>query len=434
MATLVLVLKAVEGVLFFFAAYNFLLSLSGLPAPRRERLVAPKNRFALLVPAHNEARVVAENVRSLLSLDYPRSLYRIYVIADNCTDDTAVRAREAGADAVLERFNKEKRGKGHALAWARDQVEAGWDPDAYCVFDADNVVSPNFLAVMNTKLENGAQVVQGYLDTKNPDDTWVTKAIATAYWISNRLWQLARSNLKLGNALGGTGYCVRSNTLRQYEPDPECLTDDLELQMRLLVAGIRVEWAHTAVTYDEKPLTMKASWRQRVRWMQGHWDVTKRFTVPLLTGAIRDRSWAKFDGAIYCIQPSRTAVAGLAGLIVLVKTGVPSIAYDLKHSFHIPVGAWSILLVSYFGYPILAMYLEGVPKRMYARYGYSILFALTWIPITVIGVLRSHKKEWVHTQHTRSIGIPGVRTSRVDEVAPMVPVAELAESQQSQVG
>lgn len=404
------ILIAVEFILFLAAAYNFILAWAGLSSPRPTPQLPPRHTFALLVPAHNEARVVVENIRSLLAQDYPRELFRIFVIADNCTDDTATVARAAGADQALERFDSTLRGKGHALAWARDQVERQYLPDAYCIFDADNVASRNFLQVMNTRLGQGERIIQGYLDTKNPTDTWVTRAISTAYWISNRLWQLARSKLGLSSALGGTGYCVRRELLRQYEPDPTCLTDDLELQMRLLQVGIRVGWAHEAVTYDEKPLTLRQSWRQRVRWMQGHWDVARRCALPLFKRSLLNRSLAQFDGALYCIQPALAVVGAVVGLVLLAAS-FSSSSQPVAPPWSVPLHAWVFLLGLYVVYPLLAMYLEGVLARMYLNYLSSLLFAVTWIPITVLGMMKSRSKEWVHTEHTRSVSIEQVRAA-----------------------
>jgi cellulose synthase/poly-beta-1,6-N-acetylglucosamine synthase-like glycosyltransferase len=411
-------LLAIELCLFLLVAYNLLMALAGLPRPRPTPLLPPRHTFALLVPAHNEARVVQQNIRALLAQDYPRELFRIFVIADNCKDDTAAVARAAGADGVLERFNTELRGKGHALAWARGQVEREYLPDAYCVFDADNVASRNFLRVMDAQLSQGAQILQGYLDTKNPNDTWVTRAISAAYWISNRLWQLARAKLGLSNALGGTGYCVRREVLRRYEPDPTCLTDDLELQMRLLLEGIRVGWAHEAITYDEKPLTLRQSWRQRVRWMQGHTDVARRFTLPLLKRALVTRSLAQLDGALYCIQPllALVGVGVASGLLLIRLAATPSLMQPAPVS--VPLHAWALMLCTYLLYPLLAMVLERVPARMYVNYLCSLLFAVTWLPVIFLGLLKSRGKEWVHTEHTRNVSIEQVRALEAGTVTP----------------
>jgi cellulose synthase/poly-beta-1,6-N-acetylglucosamine synthase-like glycosyltransferase len=164
-----ILLHALEWGLLALGAYTFAVALCGFLPRRRPLAVKPLHRFAVLVPAHDEAAVVADAVRALTRLDYPRRMFRVIVVADNCTDDTAARARAAGADEVLERTDPGKTGKGHALQWALDRVASRWTADAICVFDADNVMTPNFLT--RTRAWPRAHVVQGYLDTKNLEDS-----------------------------------------------------------------------------------------------------------------------------------------------------------------------------------------------------------------------------------------------------------------------
>src|SRR4051812_744657 len=113
------------------------------------RTHGPNTRFTILVPAHDEALVISECVRSLRAFDYPDEQWRVIVIADNCTDDTAALARTMGAH-VYERTNPEQRGKGYALDWALSRLlheDKGWT-EAVIVFDADTLVEPQFLQAM----------------------------------------------------------------------------------------------------------------------------------------------------------------------------------------------------------------------------------------------------------------------------------------------
>ena len=168
--------------------------------------------------------VIKYHLESLKQINYPKDLFDIYVIVDNCTDNTAAIARQEGA-RVYERFSNQ-RGKGYALEWMFNrlfEMENERTYDAVCIFDADNVVSSNFLLEMNSKLKKGYRSIQGYLDTKNPNDSWVTACYATAYWSMNRMWQLARYNRGLSNAMGGTGVCLEYNLLKEFGWGPPAL-------------------------------------------------------------------------------------------------------------------------------------------------------------------------------------------------------------------
>ncbi len=149
------------------------------------------------------------------------------------------------------------------------------------MFDADNLVHKNFLKEMNKKMCKGYKVVQGYLDSKNPEDTWITGSYSIAFWSCNRMFQLARYNLGLSSQLGGTGFCIDTDILKELGWGATCLTEDLEFSCKIILNGYKVGWAHDAIIYDEKPLTLGQSWRQRKRWMQGFADVSSRYFLSL---------------------------------------------------------------------------------------------------------------------------------------------------------
>lgn len=166
--------------------YQFVIALGGFLRARRPPPAAPKHTFAIIVPAHNEERVVGFLVREFLAQDYPRELFQIFVSCDNCTDRTAEVAREAGAVALL-RSDLERAGKQWNLQWAFEHAPIH-DFDAVAIFGADDIPEPDFLRRMNDLMvaDPTAEVIQGYLDSKNPDDSWVSRASALAYWYTNR--------------------------------------------------------------------------------------------------------------------------------------------------------------------------------------------------------------------------------------------------------
>jgi len=137
-----------------------------LPVPGA---TSAERRFRIIVPAHNESAGIAETVRSLLGIDYPADHFDVLVVADNCSDDTAARAREAGAQ-VLERTDTERRGKGYALHHAFERLPK--DVDAVVVVDADTLVSPNLLRAFAARRELGAAAIQADYAVRNVDASW----------------------------------------------------------------------------------------------------------------------------------------------------------------------------------------------------------------------------------------------------------------------
>ena len=299
-----IIMIPLQIVIVFFTLYYFTLSLFGiLPRKKEKKILTPKTRFAVIAAAHNEERVIGQLVENLKMLRYPKDMYDIFVVADNCTDHTADVARKAGAK-VYERFNDTEKGKGFALEWMfRKIFKMETVYDAVVIFDADNLVHPDFLIEMNSRYCKGERLIQGYLDSKNPNDTWVSGVFAISFWITNACWSLAKYNIGLSSVLGGTGMCISVDILKKYGWQATCLTEDMEFTMKSLLEGIPTTWCDNAIVYDEKALTFKQSWNQRKRWAQGHFDVGERYIPKLLKEGLKKHDIVILDGVIDLIQP-----------------------------------------------------------------------------------------------------------------------------------
>lgn len=294
--------EALVWIVTIFWLYQVLISICSLIKLKDKPLKQEKNhKFMAIVPAHNEQEVIKNLIDSLNNQSYDRSLYDIYVIADNCTDYTAEIAIEAGA-IVYERENREQQTKGYALDWFLQQkIEENADYDAILVFDADNIVHKDFIKNMNKKLCQGEEVVQGYRDIKNPTDSWVSSGYAIFYWTMHRFYHLARYNIGLSPLLNGTGFMVRFDILKPNGWKTVTLTEDIEFSLQRIIKGKRLGWATDAIVYDEQPVGFKQSWSQRSRWTVGHIQCIKEYTKKLLLAVKEHKSLMNIDGFLYII-------------------------------------------------------------------------------------------------------------------------------------
>lgn len=397
-----IIMIPVQVIIIFFTFYYFILAMFGLFRKREKKILTPEKSFALVVSAYNEEAVIGQLVDNLLKLDYPKELYDVFVVADNCTDKTALIARNAGA-IVHQRFNNEKRGKGYALEWLFYRIfKMEKQYDAVVIFDADNLVNQSFLIEMNSKLCQGEKIIQCYLDSKNPFDTWVTNAFSITFWLSNRMLQLARSNTGiLSNILGGTGMCIDMNVLKKIGWGATSLTEDLEFTMKALTYGIKTTWAHDAIVYDEKPLTFVQSWRQRKRWAQGQIDCAGRYLIPLLIKSVRERNFMYFDAAVHLFQPALTLIATFFMFTNMIAIFQPH--YTHIFAFVMPWTGWQILSAIQYVYPVAVLALDRLPWRAYIGLILYPIFIYSWIPIVFLGFMNRKEKEWSHTKHTRAI-------------------------------
>ncbi|GMK39825.1 glycosyl transferase family 2 [Paenibacillus sp. CCS19] len=407
-------MMAFQILLVFIGVYQFVLALFGIYRSKKQRRHEPKKSFAVLVAAHNEEQVVGALVENLLKLDYPRELYDIFVICDNCTDGTAdvVRGYE-GVHACV-RNNSTLRGKGYAIEWMLKEL---WSKpkqyDAVVMFDADNLCNSDFLHLMNDDLCEGHQVIQGYLDTKNPNDSWVTAAYGITYWYCNRLWQLSRRNLRMANFLGGTGMCFDSKLLKDMGWGATSLVEDLEFTMRCIKRGVHPVLNYEAKVYDEKPVSFRASARQRLRWMQGHFNVARNYFFPLLWASIKQRSFVKFDAALYSISVYNTLLGFILTALLWGDNIIP--ADNIFGSIYEYLPWWMpvvAITASVIMFP-LSLILENVRNwRMYAHLLTLPFFLLSWWPITFYAFFTQNNKQWSHTQHTRVIRLEEVQSKQ----------------------
>lgn len=402
-------------IIMFFTLYYFFIAFFGIYKRHEKKITTPKNTFAIIVAAHNEEAVIGQLVDNLHVLNYPKDLFDIYVVADNCKDSTADIAKKAGA-IVYERFNLEQRGKGYAMEWMFEKLFAlDKQYDAVVVFDADNLVDPNFLSEMNNRLCKGEKVIQGYLNAKNPNDTWITATFAISFWVVNHIWHLAKYNLGLSSVLGGTGMCISSDILKKFGWGATCLTEDMEFTMKSLLIGIRTTWAHDAIVYDEKPLTFVQSCKQRKRWAQGHFDVAERYIPKLLAEGIKRRDIRILDGVLHLVQPHFLILSITFVILSYICYIVPfytNILYMV-----LPIEAWRVIAIGQYIFPIIVL---AKIKASWKTWIYLILYPLfvySWIPITFLGFLHRHDRNWSHTEHTRSLSYQDILLNNSDEFA-----------------
>ena len=407
MEYLYLLQQALIWIITIYWAYQIVVSFCSLIKLKDKKLLIEKeHKFMAVVPAHNEETVIKNLVESLVAQNYPKELYDIYVIADNCTDATAEIAKEAGAK-VLKRFDEENKTKGHALNWfIKQKIEENADYDAMCVFDADNIVDKNFLKNMNKKLCQGEEVVQGYRDIKNPTDSWVASGYAIFYWMMHRFYHLARYNLGLSPLLNGTGFMVKFDLLKPHGWQTITLTEDIEYSLINIAEGRKLGWAVDAIVYDEQPVTFKASWSQRSRWTVGHLQCMKEYTKKLIDGVRTHKTLMNFDGALYLFGiPLMILTFALLGVNTLLYVGAEMTLSEL-------VGHFARYLIATFILPVLTgvaiMALEKKPiKPMLTGILMYPVFMGSWILINIKCLIKPNTK-WEKIEHVRDINIKEV--------------------------
>jgi cellulose synthase/poly-beta-1,6-N-acetylglucosamine synthase-like glycosyltransferase len=294
-------LLSVFGIFTFYLA-----ALSALALFSRKRGLHPGPRthsFIVVVPAHNEEAVLGRTLESLYAVDYPASLREVIVIADNCTDSTKAIAEKYGA-TVFERFDTAQIGKGYALRWAFDRILASRKKiNAIFVLDADSVVTPNILNVLDKYLQDGARAIQ-IADIVQPNnDSWNTEIIRLGFTLYNVIRPMGKKALGLSAGLRGNGMCFSIGIIKRIPWNAYSLAEDLEYGLTLLLHGETVTFAPEASVLASMPEKSDQSQTQRARWEAGRFPIIKKFAAPLLFRAISKGSLSCLDSFIDLLAP-----------------------------------------------------------------------------------------------------------------------------------
>lgn len=287
--------------------------------------------FDVIVPAHNEAGGIRQTIASLQQLDWPAQKFRVVVIADNCTDETAQVARASGA-VVIERRDPYNRGKGYALAHAFRSSRAAGLADAVVVVDADSRASPNLLQSFAARLDQGSHAVQAHYGVLNPSASWRTRLMAIALGSIHRLRSRARERLKLSCGIRGNGWCVTHALLDAIPYQAYSLTEDVEFGIELGLAGHRVAYCDEAHVNGEMVSTESAARSQRQRWESGRFRLICSKVPPLLRRAVLGCSLVCLDLAVdLLVLPLSYIVLSAAGVLVVALT----LAHTSPSAFHL---------------------------------------------------------------------------------------------------
>ena len=394
--------------LFLYGAYFAVLALTGVlrrspVAPRSKKLA----RFAVVVAARNEEAVIGHLTDSLLAQDYPRELFDVIVAPNNCTDKTAGVAKEHGAELFFP--EGVIRSKGDVLEQIVDKLILPRGYDAMCVFDADNLVDGQYLRYINDAIQDGANAVQGYRDSKNPHQSATSGCYSICYWMMNRFYNRGRAALGLSSLISGSGFCMTRFMLERLGGlHTTTMTEDYELTAQCVLAGERVRFAENARFWDEQPLTFAQSWRQRRRWTTGSLQGLEKYGYALFEQVVLYRSSVGLDLLMTFLVPL-VQLAGLIvtgiGLAVNAGTGLVIGGIVIRGlQFAILTFALSALgtVVSSAALAALTVLLQRTPMRgMLRAVSTYWLFMTSWMVLTLLSFV-CREKTWKPIAHTNA--------------------------------
>ncbi|WSI04544.1 glycosyltransferase family 2 protein [Sedimentibacter sp. MB31-C6] len=364
------------------------------------------HKYAAVIAARNESAVIGQLINSIKKQKYPASLIDIYVIADNCTDNTANIARSAGA-FVFERFNKNKVGKGYALDYAFKAImNNDKHYDGYFVFDADNLLDENYIAEMNKVFDNGYKVVTSYRNSKNYDTNWLSAGYSLWFLREAKYLNNSRMLLKTGCAISGTGFLVHNDIIKKNNGwKHHLLTEDIEFSIDCAIQGETIGYCGDAVLYDEQPYIFEQSWNQRLRWAKGFYQVFGKYGKDLVKCIIFKKSFCCFDMLMTIMPALFLSLFSVAVNLTLLTIGMLNIGTS---TIIVKETTNAIIMSSVNSYLVFFMLgllttitewnkINTTPIKK-IKYVFTFpFFIFTYVPISIVALFK--KIEWKPITH-----------------------------------
>jgi len=403
---------------YMYQAYYVLVAL----IKKSKKFESKKDhKYGVIIAARNESAVISQLINSIQKQNYPSSLVDIFVVADNCTDDTADVARNAGA-IVFERFNKQYVGKGYALDYALKSIKRDYGKyEGYFVFDADNLLDENYIAEMNKVFDNGYKIVTSYRNSKNYDTNWISAGYSLWFLREAKFLNNPRMILNTGCAISGTGFLVHDDIIKKNGGwKHHLLTEDIEFSIDNAIHGEKIGYCCNAVIYDEQPYIFEQSWNQRLRWAKGFYQVFANYGKDLAKNAFTKNSFNCFDMLMTILPALFLSLFSLIVNIILLTAGmlndevsrllISSILIRETSSAIIMSGVNSYLVLFAVGLLTTITEWKQINTTAFKKIKYVFtfpIFIFTYVPISIVALYK--KIEWEPIKHSIAKTIEEVR-------------------------
>lgn len=363
--------------------------------------------IGIVISARNESKVIANLIDSIRASDYPQAMVKIFVIADNCTDNTAQICRDKGC-IVFERFNNKEIGKGYALNYLFTKLHSdeytGEIPEAYIILDADNTVRPNFITEMNKVYDSGYEMVTSYRNSSNFGTNWISASYG--YWFLHEARHLNNARMIMHNSstILGTGFLISSALVKEFDNWRFfMLTEDVQCTMEYVLKGGKIGYAHEAEIFDEQPITMKQSWKQRERWAKGYYQNIGKYGLPLIKKSFKSFScWDVFTN----IAPA-LFISIFTTVVSVILAVISIIIGDFSALACMGVQLLMMIVGIYFTFLFIPLMLNITEKNKIKmstgkKIKYTLLFPIfmfTYYFIAFSALFKYKKVKWDPIQH-----------------------------------
>lgn len=372
-------------------SYNIFITLFSLKIKRQPREnLKDANSFCVLIPCHNEEEVIESTLEYLNKVVYDKSLYSVYVIADNCSDKTVEVCKQYIEKNKVFNFkilNVKGGSKPKALNIAVNilKKQGDWTKDNVVIIDADNKVSETIFKSFNNEHLKGYKLVQCAIKSLN-DTSFIARGFTSAFNNMNRGFQYARNKIGLSGSLSGTGFSIDRNVWDKVDfIRCDTLTEDLEFSILSILEGFKIKFIFYDYVLNQHLDEFIPSFIQRVRWSRGHTQVFFKLSIPIIIKFFKAPSFQLIDSLLFLSNPIRNILYVLDIFLELI----------FRHFSNIPL---LLMVIPILYYLIFYMLCDNWKFKYLLPH---IFFSITMFFATAYGAFTFKNKVWVKTIHKK---------------------------------
>lgn len=378
----------------FAVNYNLFLSIGYFFLRNNKELrdtIKKHKRIAVIVPAHNEELLALNLCENLTQIEYPKDLYKIHIIADNCSDGTADICKSFPFQLLIRKSESQK-GKGYALKWAFDNIDLV-EYDAVLIVDADTFVKPDILKVLSMHLFKGENAIQCYIEVPNRRESWFTQIVYVSRTINNLLYHYTKYKLGLTSYLMGSGMCFSTELLKQKNWDAFSLAEDWEYFARLIEEENMIHFAVDAIVFQMESRSIKQATSQRLRWSSGRFHIVKKLGLQLLINGFKKKNIVMIDASLCLLLPNLSMQINLTIIAIVLYVLMANTLGFVFVIILIEIISAQAMMITF------GIYLSGQYLNVLSAILRAPIFLLWKLSIDFVSITGIYKgKKWVRTK------------------------------------
>lgn len=355
-----------------------------------------KGKFAILIPARDESRVIEELLNSILNQTRKINSDDVYVIVEEESDKTVEIVKNKNMNIIF-RHDLTKKRKGYALDDAiKEILEQKKHYDAYFIFDADNVLDKDYIKNMEKAYESGYDIGIGYRNTKNGNDSVIAAASSLTFSMINTLGNEHKTKCNNTLTISGTGFYIKGDIVEKLSGYPfNSLTEDYELTLYATLNDLTTTYVKNAIFFDEQPVKYNITINQRTRWIKGFFEARKKY-IPLLLKKEINKNFSSSFHQIMGVTPYILLIIGLLGILLINYFNVKNTIILILFVYLIMVLITSIMVLKE------NTYLNINNKMKIKVILYNPIFLTTYIICLFKAILNKDVK-WLKIEHSKSL-------------------------------